>query len=133
MTRRHRTEASAVTAPDLGGPSTIAERWSRSSRTPRSLTTNTTETLPDEPLAILQIDQDYGSAPASMQNGKTGRSMHLIPVQSKELKKAGVRRSRSKRPVERPPPKYWRPKRGLGGKSQSTIWGYGVGMPIKGH
>jgi len=136
-TRRQRAEASAVhmTGSDLGGPSTLADRWSRTSRTPRSLTTSTP--LQDHRgLSILRIDPDESNmaSPASKPNRPTSTAIPVIEVNTAQSSKRGVRRGRSKRKkgIERPQPGYWRPKGGLGGKSQSTIWGYGVGMPVKG-
>jgi len=136
-TRRLRAEASAVsmTGSDLGGPSTIADRWSRSSQTSRSLTTSTS--LDDHRgLSILRIDPDESdmATPASKQSRPTSTGIPVIEVRTAQSSKRGVRRGRSKckKGIERPLPGYWRPKGGLGGKTQSTIWGYGVGMPIKG-
>jgi hypothetical protein len=135
--RRHRAEASAVsmTGTDLGGPSTIADRWSRTSKTPRSLTTSTP--LEDHRgLSILSVDPDEPdtATPASKPSRPTSTAIPVIEVNTAQSSKRGVRRGRSKRKkgIERPQPGYWRPKGGLGGKSQSTIWGYGVGMPVKG-
>ena len=135
--RRERAEASAVSmaGTDLGGPSTIADRWSRSSQTSRSLTTSTS--LDDHRgLIILRIDPDESNmtTPASKPNRPTSTAIPVIEVKTEQSSKIGVRRGRSKRKkgIERPQPGYWRPKGGLGGKSQSTIWGYGVGMPVKG-
>jgi hypothetical protein len=135
--RRQRAEASAVsmTCTDLGGPSTIADRWSRTSKTPRSLTTSTP--LDDHrELCILSVDPDESDTaiPASKPSRPTSTAIPVIEVKTGQSSKRGVRRGRSKRKkgLERPQPGYWRPIGGLGGKSQSTIWGYGVGMPVKG-
>jgi hypothetical protein len=135
--RRQRAEASAVTmtGADLGGPSTIADRWSRTSRTPRLLTTATP--LDDHRgLCILRVDPDESdmATPASRPSRPISKAIPVIEVNTAQSSKAAVRRGRSKRKkgIERPLPGYWRPKGGLGGKSQSTIWGYGVGMPVKG-
>jgi hypothetical protein len=134
--RRHRAEASAVsmTGTDLGGPSTISDRWSRTSKTPRSLTTST-HLDDDRGLRILSVDPDeFGTTTPSNPSRPSSTVIPVIDVRTAQLSKRGVRRGRSKRKksTERPQPGYWRPKGGLGGKSQSTIWGYGVGMPVKG-
>jgi hypothetical protein len=134
--RRHRAEASAVsmTGTDLGGPSTIADRWSRTSKTPRSLTTSTP--LEDHRgLSILSVDPDESSMTVPSKSSRpTSTAIPVLEVRTAQSSKRGVRRGRSKRKksTERPQPGYWRPKGGLGGKSQSTIWGYGVGMSVKG-
>ena len=135
--RRQRAEASAVsmTGADLGGPSSIAEPWSRISQLPRSLSTSTP--LDDhQGLAILSVDSDESSRATSAVNPSrsTSKAIPVIGVKTAQPSKRGVRRGRSKRKrsTERPQPGYWRPKGGLGGKSQSTIWGYGIGMPVKG-
>jgi hypothetical protein len=134
--RIQRAEASAVsmTGSDLGGPSTIADRWSRTSRTPRSLTTSTP--LDDHRgLSILSVDPHESSMTTPSNSSRpSGTAIPVIEVNTAQSSKRGVRRGRSKRKkgIERPQPGYWRPKGGLGGKSQSTIWGYGVGMPVKG-
>ena len=135
-TRRERAESSAVsmTGADLGGPSTIADRWSRRSRTPRSLTTSTPLDH-HQSLSIISINPDEsGMTTPSNPSRPTGKAIPVIEVKSAQSSKGGARRGRSKRKrgIERPQPGYWRPKGGLGGKSQSTVWGYGVGMPVKG-
>ena len=135
--RRHRAEASAVsmTGTDLGGPSTIADRWSRISETPRSLT-NSTPLDNHRGLCILSVDPDESgmATPASKPSRPTSTAIPVIEVNTAQSSQRGVRRGRTKRKksTERPQPGYWRPKGGLGGKSQSTIWGYGIGMPVKG-
>jgi hypothetical protein len=135
--RIQRAEASAVsmTGTDLGGPSTIADRWSRTSKAPRSLTTSTP--LEDHRgLSILSVDPDESdmATPASKPSRPTSTAIPVLEVRTAQPSERGVRRGRSKRKkgIERPQPGYWRPKGGLGGKSQSTIWGYGIGMPVKG-
>ena len=134
--RRQRAEASAesMTGADLGGPSTIADRWSRTSRTPRPLATSTP--LDDHRgLCILSINPDEsGMTTPSNPSRPTSKAIPAIEVKTAQSSKIGVRRGRNKRKkgIERPQPGYWRPKGRLGGKSQSTIWGYGVGMPVKG-
>jgi len=135
--RRQRAEASAVsmTGADLGGPTSIAERWSRISRVPRSLTTSTS--LDDhQGLVILSVDPDESGKATSAVNTRraTSKAIPVVDVKTGQSSKRGVRRGRSKRKksTERPQPGYWRPKGGLGGKTQSTLWGYGVGMPVKG-
>ena len=134
--RRQRAEASAVsmTGADLGGPSSMAERWSRSSRAPRSLTIP--KPLDErQGLAIFAVDPDESgeATSAGIPSRPTSKTIPVIDVKNAQSSKRGVRRGRSKRKksTERPQPGYWRPKGGLGGKSQSTIWGYGVGMPVK--
>jgi hypothetical protein len=134
---RERAEASAIsmTGTDLGGPSTISDRWSRKSRTPRSLATPTP--LDDnQGLCILSVNPDESdiATRASKPSRPTSLAIPVIEVKTAQPSKGGLRRGRSKRKrsTERPQPGYWRPKGGLGGKSQSTIWGYGVGMPVKG-
>jgi len=135
--RRQRAEASAVSmiGADLGRPSSIAEPWSRISQSPRSLTTSTP--LDDhQGLAILSVDLDESGKVTSAANPSrpTSKAIPMIEVKTAQSRKRGVRRGRSKRKksTERPQPGYWRPKGGLGGKSQITLWGYGVGMPVKG-
>lgn len=135
--RRQRAEASAVsmTGADLGGPSSIAERWSRSSRAPRSLTIS--KPLDErQGLAIFAVDPDESgkATSAGIPSRPTSKEIPVIDVKTGQSSKRGVRRGRSKRKksTERPQPGYWRPKGGLGGKTQSTLWGYGVGMPVKG-
>jgi hypothetical protein len=124
-----------MTGADLGGPSTVADRWSRSTRQPRQFTTSEPLTKGDG-LVLFRIDSDESgmATPPMGSSRKASSAIPLVEVTPTHLRKGGVRRGRRKRKksTERPQPGYWRPKGGLGGKSQSTIWGYGVGMPVKG-
>jgi hypothetical protein len=134
-TRKQRAEESAIINSDLGGPSTLADKWSRSSRQPRPLTLSEPMSQ-NVDLAILSVKSNYHNMTSYITDTSrtTSKTIPLLEVQPTTTKKRGVRRGRSKqKTADRPPARYWRPKGGLGGKSQSSKWGYGVGMPVKGH
>jgi hypothetical protein len=126
--RRIMAESSAVDFPNLGGPSTLAERWSRTSRPLRPL--STPATLEASNLILLEVGPDHKlTRPITQIRPGQSRPIPLLEVHPTSKTK-GMRRSR-KGKRKRAEAAYYCPSGELGGKSQMTLWGYGVGMPVK--
>lgn len=130
--RRVMAESSAVDFPGLGGPSTQADQWSRTTRTPRSLrATAALETSSN--LILIEVDSDHKSSKTTTSIAPlSSRPIPLLEVHScsKATKAKATRRGR-KGKRKRLEATYYRPSAELGGKSQMTLWGHGVGMPVR--
>jgi hypothetical protein len=134
-TRRRQAEVSSIDYSSLGGPSVLADRWSRTTHTPRRLITSAKTSIDSDHsgLIILEIDQQ-ASRPTDPDSGSMmglKRSIPLVEAHASTRQVKKTRRSRKPRKVGRVEAKYWRPSGGLGGKSKMTTWGYGVGMQTR--
>lgn len=146
---RAMAEEAAVQWPDLGGPSNYATRWTRTNRPPRTLildpsrdvsSTRVSDELPSLALGIVAttFDKQPPSKPTQradvkpQKSARDQRTINLVETSSGARKK-GTRRGRKQGSRERPVAGYWSPldKGYGGGKSMSTLWGYGLGMSLK--
>jgi hypothetical protein len=127
--RRIMAESSSVDFSSLGGPSTLAERWSRTSRSIRPLIT---DSLFDSiNLILLEVGPDHKSTHTTQNRPGQSRPIPLLEAHPSSMKR-GTRRSRKgKRKRSRAEAAYYCPSDELGGKSQMTLWGHGVGMPVR--
>jgi hypothetical protein len=149
-TRHHQAQSSAVEWPDLGGPSTFADRWTRASNPIRTVTTQEQSSPLKEDTRILVIDipRQGQRSGFDSRTESTTTTIHVnadtIPHMAcqDDLKrpKKRIRRCRSSRrnakgqgqigvkDKSRQVAGYYYPPDHLGGKSMSTLWDYGLGM-----
>ena len=140
----------AVEWPQLGGPSSYANRWTRTNRSSRTMAIEERDDASKSASALpTLILGSVESAPHLRPMAPTGKSamratktptsqgtnqgirVNLMETGKVGTKK-GTRRGRKKKSRERPVPAYWTPSDPhLGGKSMSTLWGYGLGMSVK--
>lgn len=123
-------ESSAVDYPDLGGPSVVAERWSRTSQSSRELSTAAPVEHSSGPI-LLEVGPSYKSTNSTISaTSLVSTPIPLLEVHPSLKQTRGTRRSR-KGKRKRAEATYYRPSDELGGKSQMTLWGHGVGMPVR--
>lgn len=124
--RREVARDAAVAYPELGGPSTLATRWTRSGQHPRVLAA--------VDAAEAQAHQNWlvGSLRPHTPDDVCRPTVVRLTEPDHGHGRKKTRRGRAKNLKHRPGPAYWTPEgRGIkGGKSMSTMWGHGLGVAV---
>ncbi|WWD16275.1 hypothetical protein CI109_100701 [Kwoniella shandongensis] len=139
---RQVAQAVAVDYPNLGGPSVVHEKWTKTRTCPRSVIAQdiAASNMSEMFIGVISRDRHGRSSddhvPATIttkSNGKSIKSIPTIPLtitpsSARSLdpnKKSTTRRGRRRRRSDpHPPARFWAPPPGLGGKARGYAWGY---------
>ncbi|WVQ79796.1 hypothetical protein IAT38_001896 [Cryptococcus sp. DSM 104549] len=146
--RRVAAEA-AVEAPDLGGPSTYHQKWTRDDQPTRALKAAATDGYPSTPDLFIGVvprprrptrpppprtpDSSVAPAPTPKKAKKTDPTTQSIPTipltpmapsPAPSTPAKRTRRGRRRSSTTHATPRFWAPPPGLGGKARGYAWGY---------
>ncbi|KAK8869462.1 hypothetical protein IAR55_000026 [Kwoniella newhampshirensis] len=138
---RRIAQMAAVDYPQLGGPSIIHPKWTKTALAPRQLRAETTSrpTAPEMFVGVIPRDDSdrphsrSAPVPVPVPSSNSTKSIPTISLTTRSpprthgsTKLTPTRRGRRRRRVHPPSPvaRFWAPPAGLGGKARGYAWGY---------